>query len=101
MENETRCVRSSMWEEIFSHIICLNKEDSKGDDGYDCHSLATALEKLFIKTQQNNIIMEECKWNFFKFNHYFRYTKSKKFKIIGLNKEKQWVEKLSVSFNWL
>jgi len=45
--------------------------------------------------------MEKCKWSFFKFNHYFQFTETKVFKVIGKNKEEQWAVKFKVSFNWL
>ena len=45
--------------------------------------------------------MEKCKWSFFKLGYYFQLTETKKFQIIGKNKEEQWVIKLRVPFNWL
>ena len=45
--------------------------------------------------------MEKCKWSFFKFNHYFQFTETKVFQVIGKNEEEQWTVKFRVSFNWL
>jgi G:T-mismatch repair DNA endonuclease (very short patch repair protein) len=45
--------------------------------------------------------MEKCKWSYFIFGCYFQYTENKIFKIIGKNKEEQWVDKIVVSLNWL
>ena len=39
--------------------------------------------------------MENCKWSYFKLNHYFQYTEDNVFKVIGKNKEEQWVVKFS------
>ena len=39
--------------------------------------------------------MENCKWSYFKFNHFFQYTEDNVFKVIGKNKEDQWVVKFS------
>lgn len=41
--------------------------------------------------------MEKCKWDFFKLNHYFRFTEYNVFKIIG-KREGQWRTVFSIKF---